>query len=132
MQAVFHDRVEGLCARADGLLDTADPADSLHQWLTELATFGATTRGLAQSLNLTAEVTLDSDGTCETMLMRAGGELLHLAQRSGKVRADLDIRELLTLVNAVAWVTEGNSEAEHAARRLLNLALDGIHNDTHI
>ncbi|HWS36474.1 MAG TPA: TetR family transcriptional regulator [Actinoplanes sp.] len=111
MEAVFHDRVETLCAQAGDL--------TLTDWLRAVAEFGATTRGLAASL-LAAGATADSG--CEAMLTDAGGALLRQAQQSGEVRAGVAITDLLTLVNAISLATQDGPEAI----RLLDLALKGV------
>ena len=127
MQAVFHDRVEALCSRAHTLCETAGSNGALQEWLTEVAVFGATTRGLARSLMLDSDETaLPTDGSCEAMLVNAGGELLEKAQQSGAIRSDTSIVELLTLVSAVSLATEGSGNAADAARRLLTLAMEGV------
>jgi AcrR family transcriptional regulator len=50
LEAVFHDRVEGLCAEARELAGSPDPGRALADWLRAVAVYGATTRGLAASL----------------------------------------------------------------------------------
>ncbi|MDR7277207.1 TetR/AcrR family transcriptional regulator [Catenuloplanes atrovinosus] len=127
LQAVFHDRVEALCARGRLLTETDEAHSALREWLTDLTVFGATTRGMARSLVLDPNQSApSSDGSCETMLATVGGALLAKAQRTGAVRGDISILDLLMLVNAVSLVTEGSTDAADAARRLLNLALEGI------
>ncbi|GAA1654810.1 TetR/AcrR family transcriptional regulator [Actinoplanes couchii] len=109
LEAVFHDRVEVLCAQAAEL--------SLADWLRAVAEYGATTRGLAASL-----LAPPAPSGCETMLSDAGGALLRRAQQAGEIRADVAIIDLLTLVNAVSLATQDGPEAI----RLTTLALNGI------
>lgn len=113
LEALFHDRVEDLCAQAGHL--------SLTDWLRAVADYGATTRGLAASL-LAAGVT-PTPSACEAMLTDAGGALLRQAQDAGDVRPDVVITDLLTMVNAVSLATQDGTEAV----RLVTLALQGIH-----
>ncbi|SDS97077.1 TetR/AcrR family transcriptional regulator [Actinoplanes derwentensis] len=121
LEAVFHDRVEVLCAQARDLTGTADPGRALIGWLRSVADYGATTRGLAASL-LASGATVTADG-CEAMLTDAGGTLLRQAQAAGEIRPDIAIIDLLTMVNAVSLATQDGTEAV----RLVSLALDGIH-----
>ena len=127
LEAVFHDRVEVLCARAQELTDSPDAGLALALWLRAVAVYGATTRGLARSLlDGGREPGPPSDSTCEAMLVDAGGELLRLAADAGAVRPQVSITDLLTLVNAISLATEGSVDAAGEAARLLDLTLEGV------
>ncbi|HUQ58074.1 helix-turn-helix domain-containing protein [Lentzea sp.] len=117
LEAVFHDRVEVLCAKARELATAADHGQALVEWLRDLAVYGATTRGLAESLLHTS-----ASSECEVMLRDAGGELMRLAHQADAVRGGVGIDDLLTLVTAVSLAT-GNADD---AARLATLALEGI------
>jgi AcrR family transcriptional regulator len=127
LEAVFHDRVEVLCAQARELADDPDPDGALITWLRAVAVFGATTRGLARSLlGGGREPGPPPDSTCESMLVDAGGTLLRRAGDAGAVRPGVSIIDLLTLVNAVSLATEGSTDAAGEATRLVQLALEGV------
>ncbi|GIE34888.1 TetR family transcriptional regulator [Actinoplanes italicus] len=124
LEAVFHDRVEGLCAEAHELTGSAEPGRALADWLRAVAVYGATTRGLAASLLASVrEPVAASDTGCEAMLTDAGGKLLRSAQDAGAVRPGVAIGDLLTMANAVSLTTEDGAEAA----RLVTLAIEGIH-----
>jgi AcrR family transcriptional regulator len=134
LEAVFHDRVEGLCAEARELAGAADAGRALADWIREVAVYGATTRGLAASLLASGQLAASrepagrepaatSDSSCEAMLTDAGGNLLRLAQDAGAVRSGITIGDLLTMANAVSLTTEDGAEAA----RLVTLAIEGIH-----
>ena len=127
LEAVFHDRVEALCARARELAGAAEPGSALVGWLRAVGAYAAATRGLAASLlpGVRDGAPPDSD-TCYAMLSDAGGELLHRAQVAGAVRPDVHITDLLTLVNAISLVTEQGTGGTAEADRLLTFATDGI------
>lgn len=118
LEAVFHDRVEALCAKARELSTAADPGRALAGWLRDLAVFGATTRGLAEAMLYATPAVSD----CEVMLRDAGGTLMRRAQAAGDVRADVAIDDLLTVANAVSLATRDASDAA----RLVTLAIEGI------
>jgi AcrR family transcriptional regulator len=127
LEAVFHDRVEVLCARAGELAERPDPAEALADWLRAVAVYGATTRGLARSLLDGGREPARSAGrSCEAMLVEAGEGLIRRAHGTGAVRPEVSIVDLLTLVNAVSLATEGSADAAAEATRLIDLALDGI------
>ncbi|HEX7306858.1 helix-turn-helix domain-containing protein [Lentzea sp.] len=117
LEAVFHDRVEALCAEARRLATSADHGQALVDWLCDLAVHGATTRGLAESLLHTS-----ADSSCEVMLREAGNDLMRLAQEAGAVREGVDVDDLLTLVTAVSLATRDAGDAA----RLAALALEGV------
>jgi hypothetical protein len=50
-------------------------------------------------------------------MLTTASTLLDAAKRAGEVRADLDVRDLLTLVNGIALATSDRAQAE----RLLSL-----------
>jgi AcrR family transcriptional regulator len=126
LEAVFHDRVEALCAQARERAADPDAWHALTEWLQAVAVYGATTRGLARSLlGGGREPGSPPDSTCEAMLIGAGDELLRRAAEASAVRADVSIVDLLTLVNAVSLATEGSADAAAEATRLVRLALEG-------
>jgi AcrR family transcriptional regulator len=122
LNAVFHGRVEALCAQARELAEGAEPGPALGIWLRAVGAYVSSTRGLASSL------VPSSGNVCLSLVEAAGDELLTSARAAGAVRTDVSIRDLLTLVNAVAMAVEhcpGDNGSE--AGRLLGLAIDGIH-----
>ncbi|MFI9488454.1 TetR/AcrR family transcriptional regulator [Promicromonospora sp. NPDC052451] len=121
LEAVFRDRVQALCTRAEELRAAPDALEALGSWLREVAAYSTTTRGLAASiLNAPPE-----DGTsCATMLVAAGEPLRRRAVDQGSVRADVATADLLTLANAISLATQDAGAAE--AERLVTLALEGV------
>jgi AcrR family transcriptional regulator len=127
LEAVFHDRVEALCAQARALAGDAEPGSALVVWLRAVGAYIAATRGLAASM---LREDLDSEAvqgdTCSAMLAGAGDELLRRARDAGAVRPTVSIIDLLTLVNAISLATEQDPDGVAEADRLLTLAIDGI------
>ena len=124
LEAVFHDRVAGLCAQAHELAGAADPGQALADWLRSVAAYGATTRGLAASLLAAGPAAAPpSTSSCEAMLRDAGDVLLRLARDAGAIRPGVAVDDLLTMVYAVSLATEDGADAA----RLITLAIDGIH-----
>ncbi|GAA2814054.1 TetR/AcrR family transcriptional regulator [Crossiella cryophila] len=123
LEAVFRDRVQGLCDRADVLAETLEPGVALVGWLQEFAALATANRGLAASV-----LPGVGDGVgWHAMISEAGGELLRRAQRAGVVRDGVGLGDLLTLVNAISLFTEPAADGGVTASRVLALALDGIH-----
>jgi hypothetical protein len=59
-------------------------------------------------------------------MREAGTALLVRAQRSGAVRPDVPIRDLMQLTNAVALAAEQSPDDPELADRLLSLAVRGL------
>ncbi|GAA2630443.1 TetR/AcrR family transcriptional regulator [Dactylosporangium fulvum] len=131
LEAVFQDRIESLCAKARELLTDPAPDAALITWLRAFVAHAATQRGLAAALT-TADGGEEppQDETCRTMIRAAGAKLLARAQQAGSVRRDLTIGTLLTLVNAIALITERRPDGAEQADQLLDVVIGGIHRET--
>jgi AcrR family transcriptional regulator len=127
LEAVFHDRVEALCAKARELADGPDPGLALITWLRALNTYASASRGLAATLLQDRRVgsRLEQDDNCQAKITAAGGELLERARAAGMVRPGLRIGDLISLVNGISLATGHGPDADEADR-LLNVAIDGI------
>ena len=115
LDAVFAERVKGLCDLGADLLAAADPGDALVRWLRELVRHAVGNRGLATSL-------LKGTGEeCHTMI-RGIAEAL-VARAATAIRADVTAEELLKLANGVALAA---ADDERLADRLLTIAVTGL------
>jgi AcrR family transcriptional regulator len=119
LEAVFRDRVTALCAHGEELLAAPEPGAALIAWLHAVVTHATTNRGLGPALVLCA----DPGSSAHSAILGAGGALLDRAQRTGSIRPDLAIDDLLRLVNAISLATEREPDQ---ASRLLTLALEGV------
>ncbi|WP_307168277.1 TetR/AcrR family transcriptional regulator [Streptomyces sp. B3I7] len=127
LDAVFHDRVEALCAKAHRYARESEPGTALFSWLRDFNTYAATSRGLVASLvhdGRDPGPVRQKDG-CITMITAAAGELLRRAQQSGAARPGLRVEDLLALVSTISLATEHQADDEQA-RRLLDIAIDGV------
>jgi AcrR family transcriptional regulator len=130
--AVYADEVAQLCASGEVLLATEPPAEALHEWLRRFMEHVTSKRDLATAITDDAPAGTDDTtastgraapqrtallaGWHESMLTTAT-TLLDAAKRAGAVRADLDVRDLLTLVLGITLATADRAHAE----RLLSL-----------
>jgi AcrR family transcriptional regulator len=126
LEAVFRDRVESSCARAEELMQTATPFDALASWLYDQLAVAGACQSLAASVMITMlDEHADAPSPCEAMRV-SGAALLARAQASGSVRADADIEDLLRLVNAIALATEDSPDGHAQADRMFTLLMDGV------
>ncbi|MFK0258573.1 TetR/AcrR family transcriptional regulator [Streptomyces sp. NPDC090445] len=124
LEAVFKDRVEALCAKADRLLAEPDPGQALTTWLHAVGAHAVANRGLGASLMRDGDPGLGE--TCHDMITAAGDALLARAQTAGAVRAGITIAPLLKLVGAIALATEQETDGPAEASLLLSIAIDGV------
>ncbi|MFE5709892.1 TetR/AcrR family transcriptional regulator [Streptomyces sp. NPDC056501] len=128
LEAVFKDRVETLCAKADDLLaepdPDRDPVQALATWLHAVAAHAVANRGLGASLMRDADPALGE--TCHDMITTAGDALLARARAAGAVRPEVTVTRLLKLVGAIALATEQEADGPAEAGLLLGIAIDGV------
>ncbi len=125
LEAVYRDQVEDLCARAD--TPAATPAAALENWLRELMAFAATKRNLTSSLMSGPDRKNSEVATsCGALVREAAAGLLAGAQRSGEIRPDVDVTDVLRLSHALALASELPSTHADQPERLLKVLVDGL------
>ncbi|WP_214412682.1 TetR/AcrR family transcriptional regulator [Sphaerisporangium fuscum] len=126
LEALFRTRFDDLRLRAEDLLSSQSPREALVAWLKELAIGSTTYRGLPESV-MAAVRDPDSELHASCMRMRgAGAALLDRAQRSGDVRSDVTIEELMALAAGVAWVSSESTGGADLVDRLMILVTTGL------
>lgn len=127
MYAVFHHRINGLCARAAELPHEKDYGRALLTFLENVLDYCVDSRGLAITLVLdNSEGGNGAEKSCSRELDEAARPLVSKAVRAGAVRSDVTAAELLALIVGIALSTESSREPRGAARRLLTLATVGL------
>ena len=131
LEAVFRDRIDGITALGDELLDAPDAFDALTSWLHANLTNASACKGLAGAVVIDL-LDVDVDGAdggdepaCEHM-RSIGAKLLERAQAEGTARRDVDAEDLVRLVNALVSATDDVDERTPLADRLFALMIDGL------
>lgn len=125
LAAVFHDRIEALCARARDLALHPSPRTALLEWLSLFATEAATIGGLATALNRDRTLGPPGDVYCATdALLGAGGPLVRRA--ADALTPGVTVTDLLALATGIALATEGHADPAAEAQRLFALTVTGI------
>ncbi len=127
LEAVFHDRVEELCALAERRARESEPCFALFAWLRDLNAYAVSSRGLAASLlrdGRDADLLEQNEG-CRVMIINAARTLLRRAQQASAVRPGLRAEDLLALVSAISLAAEQQGDGEQADR-LLDIAIEGV------
>ncbi|CAI7974236.1 MULTISPECIES: TetR/AcrR family transcriptional regulator [unclassified Parafrankia] len=126
LEALLGRGFDGLRARAESLLAAPRPRDALLTWLGEVATGSAVYQGLPASILAALEDESSAlHGSCAAM-RAAGAGLLERAARTGAVRGDITIDDLLAFVAAIAWASEQSSDPSGRAERLLSMMICGL------
>lgn len=121
--AIIGDDVAALCEKGRDLLGHPSPAEALRTWLRAVAEHATAMRGLVAA-RMAVPPAPDADAAlaaCHERIRATGSALLERAQRDGGVPGDIEIADLLTLVNAIAWVSEQAPCDEYLLDRLLAL-----------
>ncbi|SEH00872.1 DNA-binding transcriptional regulator, AcrR family [Nonomuraea solani] len=127
IEAVSHDHVEELCAKAAERARQNEPGPALFTWLRDLNDYAVSSRGLAASVlhdGRDADL-LEEDHGCQAMIIQAARELLRQAQRTAAVRPGILAEDLLALVAAISLAATHHHDDEQAGR-LLDIAIEGI------
>jgi AcrR family transcriptional regulator len=126
--ALISGDVETLCQRGRDLLAHDDPAAGLRLWLRAFALHASAMQGL-----LATQLAVDfvpGDGNalaaCHDAILGVAGELLNRSKRCGSTQPNVEVRDLLRLVNAVAWASQQVPEDPTLIDRLLVISLGAL------
>ncbi|QID40540.1 TetR/AcrR family transcriptional regulator [Streptomyces albus] len=121
--AVFRREVDACADAAASLAAEHEPVDALAGWLRRFTGFIATKRGLSAALH-SGDPAYDSlPAYFDERFVPVLGGLLDTAARTGRIRADIDPKDLL---RAVANVTLPAQDDDGHTERVLALLVDGL------
>jgi len=122
--AVCVGEVRALCLLGEQLDADPDANLALTRWLRAYIAHVSARRGLAAAFVTGDREDSEFVAACQTAVEAIGTSLLKRAQDGGTVRADIGLRDVITLVNAIAMASETSDESE--ADRMLAIVLAGI------
>jgi AcrR family transcriptional regulator len=122
--AVCVSEVKALCTLGEQLDAEPDIGQAFIRWLRAYITHVSAKHGLAAAFATGHHEDSELVAACQTAVEAIGTSLLRRAQDSGAVRVGITLRDVLTLVNAIAMATETTDE--HEADRMLGIVLAGI------
>jgi AcrR family transcriptional regulator len=125
LEAVYRDQVEDLCATARELQDQTPPGQALERWLRALMAFATTKKNLSTALMSGPEKS-EVAMSCSTMVREAATGLLAEAQRTGQVRGDVDVVDLLRMSHALAIAADMPHSHPDQGERLMSVLLAGL------
>jgi AcrR family transcriptional regulator len=121
--AVFRSQVAGLCGQGEAMLEDASPEFAFSGWLTALAAYLATKRGLGKALMESLGKDSELMHACWFAMRDTTERLLASAQDAGVIRPDVAAMDVMRMVHGVVTSTES---APDQAPRLLSFILDGL------
>lgn len=123
LEAVSHERIAALCARAQDLSTYDDRRAALLDWLSDVVAYCVTARGLAEAIAYDGDTHKNG---CSAALEEAGGPLLDRAAQDGVVAAGVTVEDLITLAVGIALATEHYPDPAARANHLLQLTITGL------
>ncbi|MEW1904444.1 TetR/AcrR family transcriptional regulator [Streptomyces sp. NPDC086147] len=126
LEAVFQERVEGLCERAQRLSATEDGRTALLEWLHAFVLYAVSARGFAHVLSYEPPTEEPSPNSCGGRIEAAATPLIQRAIRDKAVAPHVTFHDLLTLSVGIALATEHHTAPDIQASRLFRLAVEGL------
>ena len=123
--AAYRHEVEQLCAAAQELLAHLPPEQALRAWAARFTDYIATKRSMGSALRSAAGS--DSPLFAETreLILGAMRLLLDAGARAGTLRADVDPKDVMRVMNGI-WYLPAGPEWRETVGRLLDLVIDGL------
>jgi AcrR family transcriptional regulator len=121
LEALYTEEVDGICAAAR-TVEGATPGVVLAAWLQRFFAFSTGKRHIAAELLTHVDSSNPVFNENRERVLAAGRPLLAAAQRSGEVRADLALEQILDMIIAIARI---HGDAGYVAP-ILQAALDGL------
>jgi len=122
LEALYVEEVDAICAAASGAGADETPGAALSRWLHRFFAFSTSKRHIASELLTHVDSSNPMFNENRDRVMAAGRPLLAAAQRSGEVRADLTLEQVLDMVIAIARI---GGDAAYV-RGILEIALAGL------
>ena len=122
--AVCVGEVEALCLLGEQLEAGPDAGRALTGWLRAYIDHVSAKHGLAAAFATGRRDDSALVAACQAAVEAIGTSLLRRAQDDGAVRTDVNLRDIITLVNAIAMAAEATND--HKADRMLAIVLAGI------
>jgi AcrR family transcriptional regulator len=123
--AAYQREVDALCAAAAELLAELPADQALRAWAERFAGYVATKRAMGEALR--SAVANDSPLFAETRQQIVGALrlLLNAGAASGRLRADVDPKDVMRVVNGIWYLPDGPQWREDVGR-MLDLVIDGL------
>jgi AcrR family transcriptional regulator len=127
--SVYREEVRRLVEAADELLAELDPAEALEAWVSALAQYAMTKRGLASALQAATSPTTEMFPDVYEPIVGALERMLRAAVDAGVVRPGVRADEVILLLAGLFQI-DPDSDWRAQSVRLYQLALVGLRPDS--
>ena len=124
LEALFNEETDAVCTAA-ATVPGNTAGERFFAWLGEFFSFFNNKRHIASSLLEHTDRTDPLFSGNRARVLAAGAPLLEAAQRSGEIKANLSIEQILDMVHAIATIQADATYVEP----ILRAALDGLRAD---
>jgi AcrR family transcriptional regulator len=123
--AAYRNEVDALCAAAADLVATLPADQALRAWAERFADYIAAKRAMGDALRSAAGSDSPLFAQTRARIVDALGLLLQAGAASGTLRADVDARDVMRVINGI-WYLPKSPEWRADVGRMLDLVIDGL------
>jgi AcrR family transcriptional regulator len=123
--AAYRNEVDALCAAAADLVKTLPADQALRAWTERFADYIAAKRAMGDALRSAAGSDSPLFAQTRARILDALGLLLQAGAASGRLRADVDARDVMRVINGIWYLPKG-PEWRTDVGRMLDLVIDGL------
>jgi AcrR family transcriptional regulator len=124
-EAILVSRMEEVVEHAHSLAGAKDPGEAFFGFLAAMSEEGVSKKDLIEAL-ARAGFDLKRAKDAKKEMKAAVGKLLERAQKAGKVRKDVSVEEVLSLVSAASAANERYGGDSKSRARMLTVICDGL------
>jgi AcrR family transcriptional regulator len=125
-EAVLHDRLQRLADDARALRSAGDAAAALLGFIDRLVAEAALKRDLAEALASAGTGVKTATAATAADLRSEIGHLLARAQRSGAIRDDIGLADLMALITGILFALQARSSDRADPQRAVAVLRDGL------
>ncbi|MFD5595589.1 TetR/AcrR family transcriptional regulator [Streptomyces griseorubiginosus] len=126
VEAIYQQELDDVCAEAEALLHTEDPAHALRSWMDRFADHASTRRETADALRAVLASDIASASPAHAQLCAAVQTILAAGTANGTLRADVHAEDIVaTLVGM--FTTTSLAGGRGQLSRMLDLLMDAVH-----
>jgi AcrR family transcriptional regulator len=123
--AAYRHEVDSLCAAAKDLLAVQPPDEALRAWADRFADYIATKRAMGDALRSAVASDAPLFVDMRERILGALRLLLDAGAVAGTLRADVDPRDVMRVMNGI-WYLPSGPEWREDVGRMLDLVIDGL------
>ena len=123
--AAYEHEVDALCAAAADLLAALPADEALRAWMNRFADYMATKRSMGNALRAAASSDSPLFAVTRERILGALRLLLEAGAAAGTLRADVDPKDVMRVINGI-WYLPGGPEWRDDVGRMLGLVIDGL------